>query len=63
MFELWYWFWNELNKLVSSGDFWEAYINMGNIFWFVIIVSTTSYAIFVIRPIARYQRWKHKKEG
>lgn len=65
MFELWYWFWNELNKQVVSGDFWKAYINMGNLFLLIMIILPSVYAIFAIQPIARYLKWKenHEQKG
>jgi len=47
MFEWWYWFWAWFDAEVSSGRFWEPYLNMGTLFWIVAVVLPIIYLYVV----------------
>jgi len=58
MFEWFYLFWRWLSDTVSSKEFWQPYLNMGNWFTAIVIILSTVYFLVVVRP----WNWFRKEE-
>ena len=58
------WRMNDVFRWINShfDDFFMPYLNMGTLFWLIVIVLPIIYALIVIQPFMRYRRWKHPEE-
>ena len=50
MFEWFYLFWKWLSEVSSSDEYWQPYLNMGNLFWIIVSGMVIIYFVITFQP-------------